>query len=47
MEGVCEQILEWNREHGGEGVEGVEEGEEKGVLGKAAKAALTVQGVAA
>jgi hypothetical protein len=48
MEGVCEQILEWNREHGGEGEVGVEEGVGgKGLVGQAAKAAVTVGGVAA
>ena len=44
LEGVCEQILNWNREH-----EGGREGEDLKVVpeGKIAKAALTVQGVAA
>jgi hypothetical protein len=43
LEGVCEQILNWNREH--EGAAGAGEGEAP--EGKMAKAALTVQGVAA
>ncbi|KAK4105434.1 NAD(P)-binding protein [Parathielavia hyrcaniae] len=46
MEGICEQILEWNREHGEEGEEGVENAV-RGVEGTAAKAGLTAQGVAA
>jgi hypothetical protein len=50
MEGVCEEILEWNREHeegagAGAGNGGVVAGE--GQVGKMAKAAMTAKGAAA
>ncbi|KAK4235519.1 hypothetical protein C8A03DRAFT_46367 [Achaetomium macrosporum] len=42
LEGVCEEILQWNREH-----EGDDAGIKEGPDGKVAKAALTANGVAA
>lgn len=42
IEGICEEILQWNREH-----EGGEDGGAEGPDGKVAKAALSGQGVAA
>jgi hypothetical protein len=49
MEGVCEEILEWNREHEGAGA-GAGNGEVvagEGQVGKMAKAAMTAKGAAA
>jgi hypothetical protein len=49
MEGVCEEILEWNREHEGAG-SGAGNGEVvagEGQVGKMAKAAMTAKGAAA
>jgi hypothetical protein len=45
MEGVCEEILEWNREHEGVGNGEVVAGE--GQVGKMAKAAMAAKGAAA
>jgi hypothetical protein len=51
MEGVCEEILEWNREHEeGAGGAGVGDGgvvARDGQVGKMAKAAMTAKGAAA
>ncbi|KAL2017707.1 hypothetical protein VTK56DRAFT_1732 [Thermocarpiscus australiensis] len=48
LEGVCEQILEWNREHGdGEKKEGDAVASQQSPAAKVAKAGLTAKGVTA